>query len=157
MMTEGQAAAWWTGPWAIADLEAAGIDYAILPMGRPFVGIKTLMITRNAVDRDNAFLALDIMRYFTNEQNSTFLSLSNGTIPANTAALNNPQVQALESVAGFGASLNLGVPLANTPYSGAQWGPVADATTAIWFGTQTPANALAAAQRDIEAAIASMR
>ncbi len=34
MITEGTAAAWWTGPWAIADLEAAGIDYGILPMGQ---------------------------------------------------------------------------------------------------------------------------
>jgi arabinogalactan oligomer / maltooligosaccharide transport system substrate-binding protein len=28
-IVDGQAGAWWTGPWAIADLEAAGIDYGI--------------------------------------------------------------------------------------------------------------------------------
>jgi len=157
MLIEGQTAAWWTGPWAIADLEAAGIDYAILPMGRPFVGIKTLMITSNAADRGNAEVALDIIRFFTNEYHSTLLALTNGTIPANTAALNNPDVQSLESVAGFGASLNLGIPMANTPFSGAQWDPVDEATTAIWFGIQSPTDALAAAQRAIEEAIASMR
>jgi arabinogalactan oligomer/maltooligosaccharide transport system substrate-binding protein len=157
MLIEGQAAAWWTGPWAIADLETAGIDYGILPMGRPFVGIKTLMITKNAVDRGNAEVALDIIRYFTNTENEISVALANKTIPANTAALNDPQIQALETIAGFGASLNLGIPMANTPYAGAQWGPVGDATTAIWTGAQTPADALAAAQAAIEAAIASMK
>jgi len=157
MIVEGQAAAWWTGPWAIADLEAAGIDYGILPMGRPFVGIKTLMITVNAVDRGTAETALDIIRFFTNADNETTVALANKTIPANTAALNNAEVQMLETIAGFGASLNLGVPMANTPYAGAQWGPVGDATTAIWNGAQTPEEALAAAQAAIEEAIAGMQ
>jgi len=157
MLVEGQAAAWWTGPWAIADLETAGMDYAILPMGRPFVGIKTLMITSNAVDRGSAEVALDIMRFFTNAENQTTMALANKTIPANTAALNNAQVQALESIAGFGASLNLGIPMANTPFAGAQWGPVGDATTAIWTGAQTPEEALAAAQAAMDEAIATMK
>ena len=157
MLVEGQAAAWWTGPWAIADLEAAGIDYGILPMGRPFVGIKSLMITKNAVDRGSAEVALDVIRFFTNAENSTAIALANKTIPANTEALNNAEVQALEAVAGFGASLNLGIPMANTPYAGAQWGPVGDATTAIWTAAQTPADALAAAQAAMDEAIASMK
>jgi arabinogalactan oligomer/maltooligosaccharide transport system substrate-binding protein len=157
MLIEGNAAAWWTGPWAIADIEAAGIDYGILPMGRPFVGIKSLMITSNAVDRGTAATALDILRYFTNAANETQVALTNKTIPANTAALNDPAVQALKSVAGFGVSLNLGVPAANTPYAGAQWGPVGDATLAIWTGAQTPEEALAAAQAAIDEAIAAMK
>ena len=53
MIVDGDAGAWWTGPWAIADLEAAGIDYGILPMGKPFVGIKALILSQNAVDRGN--------------------------------------------------------------------------------------------------------
>jgi len=157
MIVEGQAAAWWTGPWAIADLEAAGIDYGILPMGRPFVGIKTLMITSNAVDRATAEVALDIIRFFTNAENETTVALANKTIPANTAALNNAEVQALETIAGFGASLNLGIPMANSAYAGAQWGPVGDATTAIWQGAQTPEEALAAAQAAMDEAIAGMK
>jgi arabinogalactan oligomer/maltooligosaccharide transport system substrate-binding protein len=157
MITEGTAAAWWTGPWAIADLEAAGIQYGILPMGHPFVGIKTLMITKNAVDRGTAAVALDIMKYFTNQANETQVALANKTIPANTAALNDPQVQALATIQGFGAALNLGVPMANTPYADAQWGPVGDATNAIWNGSQTVEQALAAAQTAIETAIAAMK
>jgi arabinogalactan oligomer/maltooligosaccharide transport system substrate-binding protein len=47
--------------------------------------------------------------------------------------------------------------MANTPYADAQWGPVGDATQAIWNGSQTPAEALAAAQTAIDTAIAGMK
>ena len=125
-------------------------------MGSPFVGIKTLMITKNAVDRGTAEVALDVMKYFTNQENETAVSLANKTIPANSAAVADPEIQALYTVKGFGAALNLGVPMANTPYANAQWGPVGDATNAIWSGAQTPEEALAAAQGAIEEAIAAM-
>ncbi|MFH2103845.1 MAG: extracellular solute-binding protein [Chloroflexota bacterium] len=156
-LIEGQAGAWWTGPWAIADLEAAGVNYGIIPMGRPFVGIKTVMMTANAVDRGHVEVALDIMMYYTSAEAQSQLALINKTIPAQTAALADPEIQALPSIIGFGAALNLGIPMANTPYAGAQWGPVGDATGAIWNGSQTPAEALAAAQTAIEAAIAGMK
>ncbi len=126
-------------------------------MGRPFVGIKTFMVTTNAVDRGNAEAAVDIIKFFTNEENSKALALANKTIPANSAALNDPEVQALPTVAGFGEALNLGVPVASTPYAGAQWGPVGDATTAIWNGSQTPEEALAAAESAMMDAIAQMQ
>jgi len=156
-LVEGKVAAWWTGPWAIADLEAGGIDYGFVPMGKPFVGIKTLMLSKNGVDRGHAEIALDIMKFFTNATMQKYMTLANKTVPANTAALNDPEVQALASIAGFGANANLGIPMANTPYAGAQWGPVGDATGAIWNGSQTPADALTAAQTAIETAIAGMK
>lgn len=156
-ITEGKVGAWWTGPWAIADLEAASINYGIIPMGRPFVGIKTLMLTANAADRGNAEVAVDIMKYFTSAEVQKQLALVNKTIPAATAALQDPEVQALSTVAGFGASLNLGVPMANTPYASAQWTAVGDATAAIWNGSQTPDEAVAAAQQAIEDQVAQMK
>ncbi len=157
MITEGNAGCWWTGPWAIADLEAAGVDYSINQMGKPFVGIKTLLMTSNAVDRGNAEIALDIMKYFTSAEVQTKLALANKTIPAPTGAIQNAEVQALPALAGFGASLNLGIPMANTPFANAQWGPVGDATTAVWNGAQTPEEAMAAAQAAIEKAIDEMQ
>jgi len=156
-MAESKVGMWWTGPWAIANLETAGVDYGIVPMGRPFVGIKTLMLTPNAVDRGNAELALDIMKYFTSAEVQARLAVTNKTIPAQTAALADPEVAQLATLAGFGAALNLGQPMANTPFASAQWGPVGDATAAIWNGAQTPEEALAAAQTAIEDAIAQMK
>jgi arabinogalactan oligomer / maltooligosaccharide transport system substrate-binding protein len=157
MLFEGQAAAWGTGPGAIADLEAEGVDYGILPMGRPFAGIKVLLLSQNAVDRGNAEVAVDVMRYFTSHEAARDMSLANKTIPANTQALNDPEVQGLPTLAGFGEALNLAIPMANTPYAGAQWGPVGAATLAIWTGVQAPGQALQDAQAAIEQAIEGMR
>jgi arabinogalactan oligomer/maltooligosaccharide transport system substrate-binding protein len=157
MITEGDAGAWWTGPWAIADLEAAGIDYGIIPMGKPFVGIKTMMLSANAVDRGNEAVALDIMKYFTSADVQAGLAVANKTIPAPTGAMMDPDVQALPTLRGFGASLNLGVPMSNSPFASAQWAPVGNATTAVWTGAQTPEEAMQAAQAAIEQAIADMQ
>jgi arabinogalactan oligomer/maltooligosaccharide transport system substrate-binding protein len=157
MIIEGEAGAWWTGPWAISDLEAAGIDYGILPMGSPFVGIKALMLSQNAVDRGNEVVAMDIMKYFTSGEVQAKLAVANKTIPAASAALMDPEVQKLDTLSGFGASLNLGSPMANTPYANAQWGPVGDATTAVWTGAQSPADAMQGAQAAIEQAIQDMQ
>jgi arabinogalactan oligomer/maltooligosaccharide transport system substrate-binding protein len=157
MIVDGDAGAWWTGPWAIADLEAAGVDYGIVPMGKPFVGIKVLMLSKNAVDRGHEVVALDIIKYFTSAEVQAQLAVANKTIPAVTGALQDADVQALPTLKGFGASLNLGVPMANTPFASAQWGPVGDATTAIWTGAQGAEEAMVAAQEAIESAIADMQ
>jgi len=116
-----------------------------------------MMLSKNAVDRGNQAVALDIIKYFTSAEVQAQLAVANKTIPASTAALQDPDVQALLTLQGFGASLNLGVPMANTPFASAQWGPVGDATTALWNGAQTPEEAMAGAQQAIESAIADMQ
>lgn len=156
-LAEGKVGMWWTGPWAVAGIEASGIDYGILPMGKPFVGIKVLMMSKNAVDRGNAEIALDIMKYFTSAEVQKKIALVNKTIPAATAALNDPEVSSLAAVVGFGTALNLGVPMSPSPFSSAQWGPVGDASAAIWTGAQEPAEAMADAQAAIEEAVAGMQ
>lgn len=156
-LAEGKTGMWWTGPWAVAGVEASGVDYGILPMGSPFVGIKVLMMSKNAVDRGNAEIALDIMKYFTSAEVQKKIALVNKTIPAATGALKDPEVATLGAVVGFGAALNLGVPMSPSPYSSAQWGPVGDASAAIWTGAQEPVAAMEAAQAAIEEAVAGMQ
>jgi arabinogalactan oligomer/maltooligosaccharide transport system substrate-binding protein len=156
-LAEGKFAMWWTGPWAIAGIADSGVNYGILPMGKPFVGIKTLMLSQNAVERGNAEIALDIMKYYTSAEVQAKLAVLNGTIPAQTAALADPEVAELGTVTGFGASLNAGVPMSNSPFASAQWQAVADSTAAIWSSSQTPDVALKAAQDAMEKAIADMQ
>jgi len=153
----GTVAAMWTGDWNIADFDKAGIQYGFIPMGKPFVGIKTLMVTANAVSRGNAALAVDIIKYYTSFAAQKAITLANKTTPANTQVLKDPEVQALPDLAGWGAAANLGIPMSNSPYANAQWGPIGDATAAIWNGKQTPDKAVAAAQTAIETAIAGMK
>jgi arabinogalactan oligomer/maltooligosaccharide transport system substrate-binding protein len=156
MLFSGEAAIWWTGPWAIPDLQQAGIDYGIAPMGSPFVGVRLYLLTSNAVDRGNAEAAIDVIKYLGSAEVQRRLTLANRTIPTNTAALNDPDVQALYEIAQFGASVNLGTPMGNHIYTQCQWGPVGDAAMAIWDGTQTPEEAMNAAQTAIEACVADI-
>jgi len=156
-LAEGKVGMWWTGPWAVAGVEESGVNYGILPMGRPFVGIKTLLLTKNAVDRGNTDLAIDIMKYFTSADVQKKLSLVNKTIPAATAALKDAEVAKLAAVVGFGTALNLGVPMSPSPFSSAQWDPVGAASGAIWTGAQEPAVAMEAAELALEEKVASMQ
>ena len=157
MLLEGKAAAWWTDRWAVADMEAAKLDYGVKAFGRPFVGIRTLMLTPNAVERKHVEAALDIMKYFTGAEVQKGLALINKTVPAASAALNSAELKAVAPIQGFAAALALGVPSATTPYAEAQWDAVGAATTAIWTGSQTPANAMKAAQAAIEEKIKQMK
>ncbi len=156
-ITEGTYGAWWTGPWAIASLEEAGVEYGIAPFGRPFASVKLLMMGANAVDRGNEQAVVDFMKYFGSAEVQARLALVNGTVPANTEALNNPDVAATLSSAAFGAALAQGVPMPNTPFIDAQWGPVGAATAAFISDAQTPEEALAEGQVAAEEIVAGMR
>ncbi len=156
-LQEGKVGMWWTGPWAVAGIEEKGVNYDILPFGRPFVGIKTLMLSKNAVDRGTTEVAVDIIKYFTSAEVQKKLSLVNKTIPAATAAIKDPEVAALKAVVGFGNALNLGVPMSPSPFSSAQWGPVGKAAAAVWTGAQEPAVAMEEAQKALDEAVAGMK
>jgi arabinogalactan oligomer/maltooligosaccharide transport system substrate-binding protein len=156
-LKEGKVGMWWTGPWAIAAIEENKVNYGILPMGKPFVGIKTMMISKNAVDRGTSSIALDIIKYYTSADVQKKLALVNKTIPAQTAALKDPDVAKLASVVGFGAAANVGVPMSPSPFSSAQWDPVGKASTAVWTGAQAPDAAMADAQKAIDDAVANMK
>ncbi len=151
----GKVGMWWTGPWALAGLDSAGVDYGIIAMGRPFVGIKALAITTEAKKRGNEFLAADIAKFMTNTSNSISLALANETIPANRAALLDKQVQAIPSVAGFSSAISFGVPMSQSPFAVCQWAPVAKAEETIWDGGDVQ-GALDAAQEEILSCVSSI-
>jgi arabinogalactan oligomer / maltooligosaccharide transport system substrate-binding protein len=150
------------GPWSVADYGKAGINYGLavlptLPNGKPaqpFVGVKTLMVGANA---QNAALAVDVIKWFDNKDNEVAQALANKEIPANKAALADPQVQADPIIKGFGAQVVNGTPLPNTPYMSALWDPTAKALEAVWTGKQSVNDALAAAQTSAQNSIAQLK
>ncbi len=156
-LQEGKVGMWWTGPWAIAGLIEKGVDFGIMGMGKPFVGIKTLMVTQNGVDRGNDLAAIDVIKYFTGADAQKKLALVNKTIPAATAALNSPEVQADPVIAAFGKALNIGIPMSNSPFASCQWAPVGDASLAVWSGEQQPQEAMDAAQAAIDTCVAGLK
>ncbi|MBX3066677.1 MAG: extracellular solute-binding protein [Anaerolineae bacterium] len=145
-IVEGKAACAWTGPWNVKGLEDGGINFFFVPFGRPFVGIKTMMLTKLAADRGTAEAAVKVMKWFTSAEVQAKLALENGTVPAQTEALANPDVANDPIIIGFGKQAAIGVPFPNHPFMSQLWGPAGDAFLAIWKKAQTPAEALEAAQ-----------
>lgn len=163
LFKEGKAAMIINGPWAVADYVKAGVDYgfATLPLikttskpASPFVGVKTWMLGATS---QNAALAVDVMKFFTNQANQTTMVLGTREIPANKAALADPKVQAIPDIAGFGAQVKNGVPLPNTPFMSALWDPVAKALEAVWTGKQSVDSALADAQAAAEKNVGQLK
>jgi arabinogalactan oligomer/maltooligosaccharide transport system substrate-binding protein len=151
------------GPWSVADYVKAGVDYgyATLPMVKtsgkpasPFVGVKTLMLGAYST---NPALAVDVMKFFSNQQNQANMVLTTREIPANKLALADPKVQAIPDIAGFGAQVKNGVPLPNTPFMSALWDPVAKALEAVWTGKQSVDDALRDAQTAAEKNVAQLK
>ncbi|MBN1261544.1 MAG: extracellular solute-binding protein [Anaerolineae bacterium] len=157
MFINGQVAIWWTSSRAIRALKDAGIDYGIAPMGSPYVDVTLFMATPLALERGHMDAVLEVMEYLGSARVQKHLSLVAGTIPANSAALYAQEIQMLEIVAPFGAALYAGVPAPNHPFATCQWGPVGNATTAIWWGAKSPDAALADAQSAIEECIAARK
>jgi arabinogalactan oligomer/maltooligosaccharide transport system substrate-binding protein len=161
LFTEGKAAAIIDGPWAYdnyANTSHIDVGFVTLPVvaannnthASPFVGVKSLWITKNAKD---PALDADILKFYTNTANQLQMIKADGEIPANKAALADPSVQNNPAISGFASQVPYGVPLPNTPYMSALWTPVANALTAIWNGTEPPATALANAQTAAEKAV----
>ncbi len=163
LFKEGKAAMIINGPWSVADYLKAGVDYgyATLPTvqgsgkpASPFVGVKTLMLGAYA---QNPALAVDVMKFFSNQANQTNMVLTTREIPANKLALADPKVQAIPDIAGFGAQVKNGVPLPNTPFMSALWDPVAKALEAVWTGKQSVDAALSDAQTAAEKNVAQLK
>jgi maltose-binding protein MalE len=74
-------------------------------------------------------------------------------VPANSAALADPEVQQISDIVTFSQIAAEGVPLGNSPYTMCQWDPMAEAVRAMWANTKTPQIALDDAQTQIEACV----
>ena len=139
----GQAAMTINGPWYMAELEQADIHYGLhlLPVfsptgipAMPFVRVRYLALTRNALDRGTAEAALNVMRYYTRAEAQIRLAKTAGMIPAHVTAAADPGVTALPVVSAFSAQAALGKALPTSPFLGAMWDPIAQGLECIWTG-----------------------
>ncbi len=154
MFIEGQVPIWWMGNRALLALQDTRLDYGIAPMGSPFVDVTAFMLSQNATSRGHATAALNVMHYLTGMEAQRRLALDVRAVPANSAAFADAALQADPVISGFGAALRRGTPLPNHVYGDCAWGPVGDATLAIWKGQLSPIEAMNQAQTSIEACVA---
>lgn len=165
LFTEGKAAATINGPWSYADYADPtkaniNIGFATLPTvpatGKPltpFVGVKTLFVTKLA---QNPALAADVLKFYSNTENQIEMAQKNGEIPANAKAADDASVTSLPAIGGYAAQVKNGTPLPNTPYMSGVWKPAADGLQAMWTGAQTPEQAMQAAQTTAQTNVAGL-
>lgn len=146
LFKEGKAAIIMNGPWSISDYQAAGLDIGLttIPVvsnsgqpGKPFVGVKLLMLAAKA---KNPQAAVDLMKYYGSTEVQAQLAKVNKQVPANTAA--QEQVKSDPIIAGFINQAANGVPLPNTEFIDAMWDPVGKTVEAIWTGSSPPEQAV---------------
>jgi arabinogalactan oligomer/maltooligosaccharide transport system substrate-binding protein len=146
LFLDGKAAIIMNGPWVMADYAAKGIDFGLAPIpvvsssgqpGKPFVGVKLLMLAANA---KNPQAAVDLMKYYGSAEVQVQLAKINKQVPANTAA--QEQVKSDPIIAGFIAQSANGAPLPNTEFISAMWEPFNQTTEAIWTGAAAPEQAV---------------
>jgi len=134
-----------TGPWAVADARAAGINYGIAklpaiegqPM-RPFVGVHGFMVSSFSA---NKLLAMVFLQEFIVTKEAK-LALYEAD-PRNPAFLPALEVVAADpDVAAWAANEAVGIPMPSIPEMAAVWSAWADALTLIVTQQLSPEDAL---------------
>lgn len=162
LFNDGKAAIELSGPWRVADLQKANMDFGLAKLpavdfgkggpAKPFVGVKCLMLAHNS---KNADVAVDVMKFYTAKEQQLAMVKQTGEVPANTAAA--AELSSDPIVSGFNAQAVDGVPLPNTPFMGALWDPGNKAWTALWTGSEDPKKIMSDSQTVAESAIAKMK
>ncbi len=146
-----------TGPWALGEFDAAGVNYVVEPIPsvqggepRPFVGVQGFMLSAFAA---NPLIASTfVLDFMATQEAQEALFEAGGRPPAHTAAFaavaaDNPNVE------GFGAAGQNGYPMPAIPEMGSVWQAWTDAYALIFTGTD-PEQAVTDAADQIRALIA---
>lgn len=160
LFKDGKTACIMNGPWSIADYQGKGIDVQLTTIptvsnsgtpGKPFVGVKMLMLANNAKQPQ---AAVELMKYYGTPEVQTQLAKANKQVPANKVA--QEQVKDDPVIAGFIAQAANGEPLPNTEFIDAMWAPTGKTVEAIWTGAD-PATAIKEGAAAFEEAARDLR
>jgi arabinogalactan oligomer/maltooligosaccharide transport system substrate-binding protein len=146
-----------SGPWAIPNVEGAGIEYEVSPIPDfedggetvPFLGVQMFYVSSKA---KNAALAQEFVNQYVPTLEMQMALFEAGQRPPalvealDEASADDPDIEAF-AAAGEGAQ-----PMPNIPAMNSVWGPLGQATADIVSGDD-PATRLPAAQEEIEANI----
>ncbi|HEY6962538.1 MAG TPA: extracellular solute-binding protein [Gaiellaceae bacterium] len=142
--TKGLAPFWVTGPWAVSDIQKAGVKFkvvqvpAIKKASVPFLGVNGMMVTKYAATHGVDAAAKDLVtNYFSTPSAQTQLAAAGGRAPANVKAKANDPV-----LAQFGAAGKGGVPMPNIPQMASVWSDLGQA----WVRSTKGSGAMPAAR-----------
>ena len=127
LFTKGKVAMMLTGPWDLADVKKAGIDFGIALMPKPegavrnwapFIGIRGIVMNSYSKNKE---AAAAFGKYLIQDQQQISLNKTGGRVPISKSAVR--QLAKDPTVAGFGAAIAAGIPMPNIPAMGQVWGP----------------------------------
>lgn len=157
LFAEGRTPYMVSGPWAIPNVQGAGIEYAIDPIPdfedggqtTPFMGVQMFYVSAKA---KNATLAQEFVnRYVPTLDLQVQLFEAGQRPPAFVEALEQVSAES-EDIAAWSAAGEGASPMPNIPAMNSVWGPLGQATADI-VGGDDPAERLTAAQEEIVANI----
>jgi arabinogalactan oligomer / maltooligosaccharide transport system substrate-binding protein len=142
--TKSQTPFWVTGPWAVSDIQKAGITFKVVQVPAidkpsvPFLGVNGMMVTKFASTHNVDAAAKDlVVNYFTTPSAQTQLAAAGGRAPANNRA------RAIDPIlAEFGKASKGGVPMPNIPQMSSVWSDLGQA----WVRSTKGAGAMPAAR-----------
>jgi maltose-binding protein MalE len=142
--TKSQTPFWITGPWAVSDIQKAGVSFRAVqvpPIAKasvPFLGVNGMMVTKFATTHNVDAAAKDlVVNYFSTPSAQTQLAAAGGRAPANVKA------RAVDPIlAQFGRAGKGGVPMPNIPQMSSVWSDLGQA----WVRSTKGAGAMPAAR-----------
>ncbi len=139
LFADGQAAFLLSGPWALADVEASGVNYAIQPVpgfagqqpATPFAGVQAFFVASNG--QNKSFAQEFVQSGMNNEEAMTTMFEGAGLPPAMTSVreavgADNPEVEI------FAAAAEGGDPMPAIPAMASVFEPLGKAYSAIVGG-----------------------
>jgi maltose-binding protein MalE len=148
--TKNKAPYWITGPWAVSDIEKAGVKFRavqvppITKASVPFLGVNGMAVTKYATVHNVDAAAKDlVVNFFSTASAQTALAAAGGRAPANIKAKATDPI-----LAQFGAAGKGGVPMPNIPQMGSVWSDLGQA----WVRSTKGAGAMPARRSFLGAA-----
>ena len=154
LFTEGRAAMAISGPWLIGSLDD-GVPWRVAPLpvvsgtGRPaapFLGSEALLMSSRARDKAAAF---QVLSFLADDESALHRAIQARQVVPNAAAYKDPRVAADQVLAGFRAQAQVAIPTPSGPAMQLVWTPYDNAIQKVVAQGETPAAALAEAQREV--------
>ncbi len=153
----GTAAYWLTGPWSVAAVKEAGMNFSVdvIPtagpnVAAPFAGVKSFFL--NAESKNKVAATDFLVNFLATEDVQLALHEANGILPANAAAAEAASSDPI--VAGFKAVGDTAVPMPAIPEMASVWSFWGTAEVGIIGGAAEPTPAWEKLTSDVQGAIA---
>ena len=158
LFKKGRLAMWVTGPWELANMRAAGVNYGVAKIpafdgpSRPFIGVQGFMVSKYAKNLDLA-KAFAVEFLATEEAQQAMYDANPGISPFLAVREANPD----KDYDAFAESIADGEPMPSIPQMAAVWSSWGNAVTLIYQQKAEPDAAMKEAAQAIRDEIAKAK